>query len=93
MALGITPKGSGDFKLAVRVQKRALEQGREVELITKQAKGELDLRYIGEVAKRATSWMQQRQRPLLIRSLMIPPNAPTPILDVLPEIVHILFQP
>jgi hypothetical protein len=68
VALGVAPKGRGDFKLAVRVQKRALEQGRDVDLITKQAKGEVDVRYIGEVEKRASLWQQQRQRPLLIGS-------------------------
>ena len=66
VALGVAPKAGTDFRLAVRVQQRAFEGSREVELIKKQAKGEVDLRYVGRVTKRATPWYQQRQRPLLI---------------------------
>jgi hypothetical protein len=66
VALGIAPRKKGDFRLAVRVQKRAFESSREVELITKQAKGEVDIRYVGRVGKLTTPWHQQRQRPLLI---------------------------
>ena len=64
-ALGVARAGRG-YKLAVRVQKRAFQASREVELITKQAKGEVDVRYVGRVSKRAAPWYQQRQRPLLI---------------------------
>ncbi len=67
VALGVAPSEKGDgYKLAVRVQKRTFQGSKEVELITKQAKGEVDVRYVGRVAKRATPWYQQRQRPLLI---------------------------
>jgi len=65
MALGVSPSGSG-FRLAVRLQKRAFQDSREVELIVKQAKGEVDVRYVGRIGKRAAPWYQQRQRPLLI---------------------------
>jgi hypothetical protein len=65
VALGVAPAGRG-YRLAVRVQKRAFQESREVEFITKQAKGEVDLRYVGRVSKRATPWYQQRHRPLLI---------------------------
>lgn len=65
VALGVAPSADG-FKLAVRVQKRAFQDSREVELITQQAKGEVDVRYVGRVAKRATPWYQQQQRPLVI---------------------------
>lgn len=69
LALGVAPHGKGNFRLAVRVQKRAFEAGREVERITKQAKGEVDLRYVGRITKRAAiPWYQLRQRPLLIGS-------------------------
>ena len=64
-ALGVARAGRG-YKLAVRVQKRAFQASREVELITKQAKGEVDVRYVGRVSKRAAPWYQQRQRPLLV---------------------------
>lgn len=65
VALGVAVAGRG-YKLAVRVQKRAFQDGREVELITKQAKGEVDVRYVGRVGKRAMPWYLQQQRPLLI---------------------------
>ena len=51
----------------VRQLSCALERSREVELITRQAKGEVDVRYIGTVTKRAAPpWYRQRQRPLRI---------------------------
>ncbi|MFN0128664.1 MAG: hypothetical protein ACKV19_18490 [Verrucomicrobiales bacterium] len=65
-ALGVALHGKRGYRLAVRVQKRAFQDSREIELITKQAKGEVDVRYVGRVSKRATPWYQQRQRPLLI---------------------------
>lgn len=66
VAIGVAPNGKNGFKLAVRVQKRAFQESKEVELITKQAKGEVDVRYVGRVAKRAVPWYQQPQRPLVI---------------------------
>ncbi len=71
LALGVARAGRrGDFRLAVRVQKRAFQASREVELISRQARGEVDVRYVGRVSKRAAvttpPWYQQRQRPLLI---------------------------
>jgi hypothetical protein len=65
IALGVARKGKRDFQLAVRVQQRALQDSREVQLITRQAKGEVEVRYVGRIQKRAP-WYQQRQRPLLI---------------------------
>jgi len=65
LALGIMPKGKEDYHLAIRIQTRALENSAQVEAIRKQAKGEVDIRYIGRVVKRAP-WNQSRQRPLLI---------------------------
>jgi len=66
IALGVAPKAGGGYALAVRLQHRALEDGPTVKLITKQAKNEVDMRYIGMVGKRAAPWFQRRQRPLLI---------------------------
>ena len=66
MALGITQKDKKQFRLAVRIQTRALEHGLELEAIRKQAKGELEVRYIGRVVKSAVPWNQSRQSPLLI---------------------------
>jgi hypothetical protein len=68
VAIGVAPKGKRDFHLAVRVQKRAFEESREVELMKKKATGEVDVRYVGSVKKRVTPWYRQRQRPLLIGS-------------------------
>jgi hypothetical protein len=65
LALGIVPTGPGDFRLAVRLQRRELEGGRELELIRRKAKGELDVRYVGQLSKAADPpWTQRRHRPL-----------------------------
>jgi hypothetical protein len=67
IALGVTKKGKNDFGLAVRVQKRGLENSPQVDTIKKKAKGEADVRYIGQVTKRAAPpWHQKRTRPLRI---------------------------
>jgi len=66
LALGIAPVGRKDFRLAVRVQNRAFEGSRELAAIKKQAKDEVEMRYIGRVMKCALPWYRQRQRPLLI---------------------------
>lgn len=63
MALGVARRKANDFQLAVRVQARALQGGREVDLITRQAKGEVEVRYVGAIRKRIP-WQQQRQLPL-----------------------------
>src|SRR5688500_7355201 len=49
VALGVAPGGKGGFKLAVRVQSRAMETGGEVDTIVRRAHGEVDLRYVGRV--------------------------------------------
>ncbi len=67
MALGVVRKGKNDFGLAVRIQKRGLENSSQVETIKKKAKGEVDVRYIGQVTKRAAlPWYQKMTRPLRI---------------------------
>ena len=66
IALGISRKNHQDYRLAVRIQNRALESSTQVEEITKRAKGEADVRYIGRLVKRSSPWNQSRQRPLLI---------------------------
>ena len=65
MALGIVRKNKTDFRLAVRIQNRALEQSPQFEAIRKSAKGEADVQYIGRIVKRAP-WNQSRKRPLPI---------------------------
>lgn len=67
LALGVAPAAKNDFKLAIRIQHRALQKSPQVEQITREARGEVDVRYIGRVDIRA-AWYRQRQRPLLIGS-------------------------
>ena len=51
IALGVAGT-NGDYKLAVRVQHPLLVEGKEVEAIRQMAKGEVDVRCIGQVQKR-----------------------------------------
>jgi hypothetical protein len=69
MALGVShaPGRKNQFVLAVRVQKRGLENSPQLESIKRQAKGEINVQYIGVPTKRtAISWTQKRARPLKI---------------------------
>jgi len=68
IALGVAPgKGKDGFTLAVRVQKRGLENSPQLETIRKRAKNEVDVRYVGLVTKRASvPWYQKAARPLKI---------------------------
>jgi len=75
LALGIARGRGNDFKLAVRLQRRGLEDAAPVMAIRKRARGEMEVRYVGRVAKqpRRTAapapkapWPQGRTRPLLI---------------------------
>jgi hypothetical protein len=65
LALGIAPRGR-EFRLAIRVQHRAMENSPEIELMRRRAKGEVDVRYVGRVVKSAKPWHQKRNRPLRI---------------------------
>lgn len=64
MALGVTGKG-GDYKLAVRVQSMVPGLERMIDDIRQRARGEVDVRMVGEVVKQQP-WHRRRQRPLLI---------------------------
>jgi hypothetical protein len=66
LALGISRRTGRDYQLAVRIQQRALERSRTLDLIRSQAKNEVDVRYVGRVEKAAATWFQQRQRPLAL---------------------------
>lgn len=66
LALGVAPAGKGQFKLAVRLQRQSLEAGAELDRLKRMARGELDVRFIGRVHKRAIPWHQRRNRPLMI---------------------------
>lgn len=65
IALGIAP-GADGYKLAVRVQRQSLMHGPELEEIQRKARGEVDVRYVGRVVRRATPWHRKRSRPLRI---------------------------
>jgi hypothetical protein len=65
VALGIAPAGGDDFRLAVRVQDRRVGAARLDELRAA-ARGEVDVQFVGRIAKRQAPWHQARQRPLLI---------------------------
>lgn len=66
VALGVAPgKTENDVRLAVRLQRRSLERaGALLENIRKRAKDEVDVRFVGRIAKHALPWYRQRQRPL-----------------------------
>jgi hypothetical protein len=64
IALGVSKRARNDYRLAVRLQRRALADAPQVEAIRKRAKGEVDIRYIGRLTKRAASTDQRRRRPL-----------------------------
>lgn len=69
IALGITARKRGTYRLAVRVQRAELFTGDEVESIRKSAKGEVDVVFVGSLYKRALPpWYQRRARPLRIGS-------------------------
>lgn len=66
LALGVAPVGSDDFRLAVRVQRRALLGSSKVQAIIDAAHGEVDVRYIGRVEKLQDGvTMRRRHRPLI----------------------------
>jgi hypothetical protein len=66
VALGVAPgEKHGDVKLAVRLQRHSLERSSSlVENIRKRAKDEVDIRFVGRIAKHAAPWYRMRQRPL-----------------------------
>ncbi len=66
ISLGVARKGPNNFRLAIRIQTRALEMAPVVEAFVKHAKGEADVVYIGRIVKRQVPWTQQRLRPLEI---------------------------
>jgi hypothetical protein len=79
LALGVAPYGKG-YRLAVRLQRPALLRSPLVEHLRKQARGEVDIRLVGRIDKRARTrgrrradraapavpWYQANTRPLLI---------------------------
>lgn len=66
VALGVAPgKKHGDVRLAVRLQRHALERSTALlQDIRKRAKNEVDIRFVGRIAKHALPWYRQRRQPL-----------------------------
>jgi hypothetical protein len=65
--LGVSGKSKNDYRLAVRLQDHALERSELIREITARAKGEVDVRYVGQIRARAL-WYRSRNRPMLIGS-------------------------
>jgi hypothetical protein len=79
IALGVAPKGAKDFQLAVRPQRSGPLVSAMVEQIKREARGEVDVQYIGTIVKLARrarrrsdvtepQYYQARRRPLRIGS-------------------------
>ena len=66
IALGVARASAGEYSLAVRVQSPLLLEGEEIAAIRHIAKGEVDVKYIGQVQKRQLPWYQQKCRPVRI---------------------------
>jgi len=64
LAVGITPGQRDRYRLAVRVQRRGMEESPHLETIRKEARREVDVRYVGRVVKRQADWYRSRHRPL-----------------------------
>lgn len=65
VAVGVGVGAPGEYELAVRVQSRAAAAALDVDSLRREARGEIDVRYVGRVVKRSTPWHRRRQRPLL----------------------------
>lgn len=66
IALGVGRASAGEYSLAVRVQSPLLTEGEEIAAIRHIARGEVDIKYIGQVQKRRAPWYQQQCRPVRI---------------------------
>ncbi len=66
LALGVAPAGKRKYLLAVRVQRRGLLGSAHLDAIRERARNEVDVRFIGRVAKRSSEWFRARHRPLRI---------------------------
>jgi hypothetical protein len=67
VALGIASgTGQGDVRLAVRLQRRSLEKASPLlDKISNRASQEVEIRFVGRIAKHAVPWYRTRVRPLL----------------------------
>ncbi|CAN5764976.1 hypothetical protein BH24ACI5_BH24ACI5_20390 [soil metagenome] len=61
MALGVAPRGR-EYRIAIRLQRAALRDSALVEHVTKKANGEVDVRLVGRIDKRAAApWYRRNQ--------------------------------
>lgn len=66
MAIGITTKGK-EHKIAIRLQRRSLEDHPVLTRIRERAKGEVDIKYVGRIQKlESPTTLQKRRRPLVV---------------------------
>ncbi len=63
VAFGVAPNGKKDFRLAVRIQRQVYGTDDHIARFRRAAKGEVDIRYIGRLSKRAP-WYQGKCRPI-----------------------------
>ena len=65
IALGVShsPGRKNQFVLAVRIQKRGLENSPQIESIKKQAKGEINVQYIGDSDQAGRDPLDARREP------------------------------
>jgi hypothetical protein len=66
IALGVARANAGEYSLAVRVQNPLLVDGEEIAAIRHIAKGEVDVKYVGQLQKRQAPWYQQKCIPVRI---------------------------
>jgi len=72
VALGVAPH-QGEYRLAVRVQRPSLVQSPLVELLTRHAKGEVDVRMVGRIDKRTKT-----HRAVPLEAMRVPAAAAIP---------------
>ena len=66
VALGITPTGQDDYRIAIRVQRSGLASQTLLERVARLARGEMEVRRIRRAVKLGGPWYQRNCRPLNI---------------------------
>lgn len=66
IALGVAVRDGQSYGLAIRIQRREFESSALVDEMQKEAKGEVDVRYVGRILKAAAPWHRKKCRPLRI---------------------------
>lgn len=75
IALGVAPHGR-QYRLAIRVQRASLRNSPMVDQLTRRARGEVDIRLVGRIDKRA--------RARRVSSWGAPPIAPSAVISMVP---------